>query len=141
MLSTLVTADPGHRLEHPPGCPWAVRRAAGPAGRPALEIYAADTLVDVVVLPGDWPLARRIVRGAYSATWAGQRCAAAWGILPPAGRGLLVRFSRGRIRSEVCHAEPVPVGGVFWFAQTAGQFRHVLVTHGSGQERQVIRHR
>jgi hypothetical protein len=141
MLSTLVTADPGQRLEQLPGRPWAVRRAAGPAGRPALEIYAAETLVDVLVLPGDWPLPRRIVRGAYSAAWAGQCCAAAWGILPAAGQGLLVRFSRGRIRSEVCHAELVPVGGVFWFAQAAGRFRQVLVTHGSGQERQVIRHR
>ncbi|HEY2127765.1 MAG TPA: hypothetical protein VGH77_11335 [Streptosporangiaceae bacterium] len=48
MLTTLVTADPEPSLEELPGHPWAVRRAAGPGGRPALEIYAADTFVDVL---------------------------------------------------------------------------------------------
>jgi hypothetical protein len=139
MLTTLVTADPEPSLEELPGHPWAVRRAAGPGGRPALEIYAADTFVDVLVLPSDWPLSRRIVRGAYAATWAGQRCAAAWGILPAAGQGLLVQFRRGRIRSQACAAEPVAVGGVFWFARAAGRFRHVLVSHGGGQERHGVR--
>lgn len=138
MLTTLITADPEPSLERPPGHPWALRRAAGPAGRPALEIYAADALVDVLVLPGDWPLSPRIVRGANAVTWAGQRCAAAWGILPAAGRGLLVQFRSGRIRTQACPAEPVAVGGVFWFAQAAGRFRHVLVTHGGGQERHGI---
>ena len=139
MLTSLIAAEPERGLEHLPGAPWAVRRAAGPAGRPALEIYTADVLVDVLVLPGDWPLSPQIVRGACSATWAGQRCAAAWGILPAAGRGLLVQFSQGRIRAQACPAEPVAVGGVFWFAQTAGRFRHVLVTHHGGQERHGIR--
>lgn len=139
MLTTLGTAEPEHSLEEPPGQPWAVRRAAGPDGRPALEIYAADALVDVLVLPIDWPLSPRIVRGAYAATWAGQRCAAAWGVLPSAGQALLVQFSQGRIRSQACPAEPVTIGGVFWFAQAAGRFRHVLVTHRNSQERHGIR--
>jgi len=139
MLSTLVTADPEHSLEQQPGRPWAVRRAAGPDGRPALEIYAADVLVDLLVLPGDWPSSPRIIRGAYSAAWAGRPCAAAWGILPAAGQTLLVRFSRGRIQPQACPAEPVPVGGVFWFAHAAGRFRHVLVAHRGGQQRHGIR--
>lgn len=96
-------------------------------------------LVDVLVLPGDWPLPRRIVRGACTATWAGQRCAAAWGILPAAGRGLLVQFRTGQIRARACPAEPVAVGAVFWFAHAAGHFRQVLVTHHGGQERHGIR--
>jgi len=139
MLTSLVTAEPEHSLEQLPGQPWAVRRAAGPAGRPALEIYAADLLVDVLVLPGDWPQSRRIVRGGCSATWAGQRCAAAWGVLPAAGQGLLVQFRQGRIHPEACPAEPVAVGGVFWLAHVAGRFRHVLVTHRGGRERHGIR--
>lgn len=138
MLTTLVTADPEPSLEQLPGRPWAVRRAAGPAGRPALEIYADDVLVDVLVLPGDWPSSQRIVRGAGMATWAGRRCAAAWGILPAAGRGLLVQFRTGRFRAAACPSEPVAVGGVFWLAQAPGRFRHVLVTHGGGQERHSI---
>ena len=139
MLTTLVTADPRHSVEQLPGHPWTVRRSGGPAGRPALEIYAADVLVDVLVLPSDWPLSPRIVRGGCSAIWAGQRCAAAWGILPAAGRSLLVQFGRGRIRSQASPAQPVAVGGVFWFAQAAGHFRHVLVTHRGGRERHGIR--
>jgi len=139
MLTTQVTADPETSLEDPPGRPWAVRRASGPGGRPALEIYAADALVDVLVLPREWPAVRRIVRGACAATWSGQRCAAAWGVLPAAGQGLLVQFRPGRIRSQPCPAEPVTVGGVFWFAQASGRFRQVLVTHRGGQERHGIR--
>ncbi len=111
----------------------------GRPSRPALEIYAADVLVDVLVLPSDWPLSPRIVRGGCSAVWAGQRCAAAWGVLPAAGRSLLVQFGRGRIRSQASPAQPVAVGGVFWFAQAAGHFRHVLVTHRDGRERHGIR--
>jgi hypothetical protein len=139
MLTTLVTADPEPSLEQPPGRPWAVRRAAGPQRRPALEIYAAHLLVDVLVLPSNWPLSPRIIRGACSVTWAGQRFAAAWGVLPPAGRDLLVEFSRGRIHTQACPAEPVTVGAVFWFAHTAGHFRHVVVTQRGGQERHDIR--
>jgi hypothetical protein len=147
MLTTLVTAEPssslddepGHCLEELPGRPWAVRRAAGPAGRPALEIYVADVFVDLLVLPGDWPLCPHLVRGACSATWAGQRYAAAWGILPTAGRGLLVQFRAGRVHTQACLAQPVAVGGVFWFAEVAGRFRYVLAAHTGGQERHGIR--
>jgi hypothetical protein len=138
-MLTSLAAEPAPTLEQLPGVPWAVRRASGPGGRPALEIYAADMLVDVLVLPGDWPLSPHIVRGACSANWAGQRCAAAWGVLPAAGRGLLVQFRAGRIREQAYPAEPVTVGGVFWFAHAAGQFRHVLVAHRGGQERHGIR--
>ena len=107
-MLTLVTAEPEHSLEELPGRPWAVRRAAGPAGRPALEIYVADVFVDLLVLPADWPLAPHIVRGACSATWAGQSYVAAWGILPPAGRGLLVQFRLGRIHPEAWPADLAP---------------------------------
>jgi hypothetical protein len=34
-----------------PGTPWPVRPAAGPAGRPAVEIYAAGSMLDVTVAP------------------------------------------------------------------------------------------
>ena len=50
-----------------------------------------------------------------------------------------MQFSRGRIRSQACPAQPVPVGGVFWFAHAPGRFRQVLVTHRSGRERHGIR--
>ena len=125
-MLTLVTAEPEHSLEELPG------RRGRCAGRrrlacPPWRSTRPDVFVDLLVLPGDWPLAPHIVRGACSATWAGQCYAAAWGILPAAGRGLLVQFRHGRIRPQACPAEPVAVGGVFWFAHAAGRFRHVLV--------------
>ena len=43
-----------------PGTPWSIRPAAGPAGRPAVEIYAAGSMLDVMVAPA---LAARILRG------------------------------------------------------------------------------
>ena len=48
-----------------PGTPWSVRPAAGPAGRPAAEIYAAGCLVDVMVAPAPGPArpARRLLAG------------------------------------------------------------------------------
>jgi hypothetical protein len=42
-----------------PGTPWSFRDAAGPAGRPAAEIYAGGCLVDVMVAPA---LAPRVLR-------------------------------------------------------------------------------
>ena len=120
-MLTLVTAEPEHSLEELPGRPWAVRRAAGPAGRPALEIYVADVFVDLLVLPGDWPLAPHIVRGACSATWAGQSYVAAWGVLPAAGRGRCCSSAgagstrrparRSRSRWAACSGSPTRPGG------------------------------
>lgn len=33
----------------PPGAPWSVRLARGAGGRAALEVYAGESVVDVVV--------------------------------------------------------------------------------------------
>ncbi len=108
-----------------PGLPWWIRPAAGPAGRPAVEIYAAGRIVDVLVAPA---LAVRVLRGACSVTQAGQRWALAWGYLPP-GAGLSVVFSRGLALGRAGPARISMIAGWFWVAPAEGRFRSVTVHH------------
>ncbi len=77
-LTSALAAAPDRDPVGLPGTPWSFRAAAGPAGRPAAEIYAGGRLVDVMVAPA---LAPRVLRGACTLAWAGQRCAVAWGLL------------------------------------------------------------
>ena len=79
-------------------------------------------------------LAPRVLRGACSLTWAGQRCAMAWGFLP-AGPGLSVWFTRGRARSRRAAAEVTVIAGSFWMATARGRFREVTVQHDGGPDR------
>jgi hypothetical protein len=115
-------ADPGQ-----PGPPWRVRAAAGPAGRPAIEIHAAGRIVDVLVAPA---LAAPVLRGACSVTQAGQRQALAWGYLPP-GAGLSVVFSRGLAAGPACAARISLIAGWFWVAPAEGRFRRVTVHYAA----------
>ena len=118
-----------------PGTPWSVRPAAGPAGRPAAEIYAGGCLVDVMVAPTLDPL---VLRGACSLTWAGQPCAVAWGLLP-ARPGFSVWFTRGRARCRRSAAKVTVITGSFWIAPAEGRFREVMVEHGGGRDRCRVR--
>ena len=118
-----------------PGTPWSARPAAGPAGRPAAEIYAAGCLVDVMVAPARTP---RVLRGACSLAWAAQPCAVAWGFLP-ARPGFSVWFTRGRSRSRSCAAQVTVIAGSFWIAPAGGRFREASVEHGGGRERCRVR--
>ena len=123
-----------------PGTPWSVRPAAGPAGRTAVEIYAAGSMLDVMVAPTRAPrvLSPRVLRGACSLAWAGHPCAVAWGFLP-ARPGLSVWFARGPARSR-CFAAPVSViAGTFWVAPAEGRFRAVTAEHGGGRDRCRVR--
>ncbi len=118
-----------------PGTPWSIRPAAGPAGRPAVEIYAAGSMLDVMVAQA---LAARVLRGACSLAWSGQPCAVAWGFLP-ARPGFSVWFTRGPARSR-CFAAPVSViAGSFWVAPAEGRFRAVTVEHCGGRDRRRVR--
>jgi hypothetical protein len=118
-----------------PGTPWSIRPAAGPGGRPAVEIYAAGSMLDVMVAPA---LAPRVLRGACSLAWAGHRCAVAWGFLP-ACPGLSMWFTRGAAHAR-CFAAPVSViAGSFWVAPAQGRFRAVTVEHGGGRDRCRVR--
>ena len=135
-MVSYATGSGAPDLEHLPGTPWSVRPAAGSGGRPALEIYHAGTLVDVMVAQS---LALRILRGARSAVWAGQRCAVAWGCLPADGTRLSVAFTRGRLRPRVLAVEVESIAGSFWIALAEGRYSTVTVTYCGARDQHAMR--
>jgi hypothetical protein len=105
--------------------PWSVRVSRQTAARPAVEIYAAETLLDVVVAT---PLSAGVLRGAARTVAGGQHHAIAWGRLIGSAAGITVRFSR-RGLGEGGHAEVMPVNDWFWVATAEGRFAAVTVTY------------
>jgi hypothetical protein len=112
-----------------------VRISRQTAARPAVEIYAADTLLDVVVAT---PLSAGVLCGAGRAVAAGQHHAIAWGRLIGSAAGITVRFSRRGPGGGGHAAEVMPVSDWFWVATTEGRFAAVTVTYlGISQRRRI----
>jgi hypothetical protein len=109
----------------------------GPDSRPALEVYAAGSLIDIMVASSR---ASRLLRGACAVVAAGEAHTIAWGCLP-AARGELpsVEFLRGRIPRRAQLEEAESVAGWFWFADTDRRFSQVVVTSQRGRESCRIR--
>jgi hypothetical protein len=119
------------------GTPWSMRLASGSGGRPALELYAAGSLIDVVV---ESSLTSQLLRGACMTVVARQVRVIAWGCLPTA-RGELpsVEFIRGRVRRQAQREGASSVADWFWFADTNGRFSQVVVTSQGKRESCRIR--
>ncbi|MFJ5232164.1 hypothetical protein ACIQBJ_19980 [Kitasatospora sp. NPDC088391] len=110
-----------------------------PGRRPAMEVYAYDELLDVVV---DSPLGGARSRGARHrrADRPGEApVSCAWGRLPPCAAPGSVCFLAGGLRRRSVRADAVRVAGRFWFASVAGEFRRAQVRsecrcagHGAG---------
>ena len=115
-----------------PGTPWSLRLAGSSGGRPALEVYAAGSLIDVMVAS---PRASQLLHGACRAAVGKQARAIAWGCLSTA-RGELpsVEFIHGRIRRRAQPALAESVVGWFWFADADGRFSQVAVTSRETRE-------
>jgi len=131
--------------------PWLVRTSGGTTGWPAMEIYAADNLLDVVVAT---KLDAGILRGARRAAWDGLPGAIAWGRLPADGTSIAVHFSQHRFRrwpgsraqrtvrdrhpGGICSAQVIVVGERFWVATADGRFDSVAVAHHGTRARRRI---
>jgi len=114
-----------------------MRLASGSGGRPALEVHAAGSLIDVMVASSR---ASQLLRGACRAVVTRQARTIAWGCLPTArGERPSVEFIRGRIRHRAQPVEAESVAGWFWFAQADGRFSQVVVTGHEGRESCRIR--
>jgi hypothetical protein len=101
-----------------PGTPWSMRLAGGSGGCPALEVYAAGSLIDVTVASRR---ASHLLRGACMMAVARHTCVITWGCLPAARSELpSVEFIRGRIRRRAQPAEAEWIAGWFWFADAGG---------------------
>ena len=122
---------------HLPGTPWSMRLANGSGGRPALEIHAGGSLIDVMVASSR---ASQLLRGACTMVVARHPRAVAWGCLPTARSELLsVEFIRGRIRRRAQLEEAESVAGWFWFADADGRFSQVVATSQESRESCRIR--
>jgi hypothetical protein len=117
-----------------PGTPWSLRLTSNSSGRPALEVYAAGSLIDVMVSSSS-SRASQLLHGACTAAVGRQAHSIAWGCLPTAGAELpFVEFTRGRIHRQ---AQPAAAEGVvawFWFAEADGRFSQVEVTSQGERE-------
>ncbi len=83
--------------------PWSYRIAGASSWWPAVEVYEADSLLDVVA---STRIAAQLLRGARMARSADGGRAFAWGRLPLSGDVMSVEFSRGRVRKSR-HSAPV----------------------------------
>lgn len=114
-----------------------MRLVAGSGGCPALEIYAAGSLIDVTVAS---PRAGQVLHGACMMTVARDPRVIAWGCLPAAQAELPpVEFIRGRIHRRAQPAEAERVALWFWFADAGGRFSQVAITSHEGRESCRIR--
>jgi len=111
---------------HLAGTPWSLRLANGSGGRPALEVYAAGSLIDVMVPSSR---ASQLLHGACRAVVGRQPRAMAWGCLPtPRGELPHVEFIHGRIRRRAQPVAAESVVGWFWLAEVEGRFSQVTAT-------------
>jgi len=122
---------------HLPGTPWSMRLADGSGGRPALEIHAGGSLIDVMVASSP---ASQLLYGACTMTVARHPHAIAWGCLPTArSESPSVEFIRGRICRRAQPAEAESVAGWFWFADADGRFSQVTAASQESRESCRIR--
>jgi hypothetical protein len=150
--------QPGAAAPAPlPGTPWAVRPAAGPGARAALEIHEAGAVLDVMV---DTPVASRVLRGARRARQGRSRQsrqgrsrqgrsrrggrgrphqAIAWGRLARGDAAVTVTFARGRLRPRVASADFAFLTAWCWIAVAEGSYDRVTVSYAGRRERLVLR--
>jgi hypothetical protein len=115
------------------GTPWSVRRVRGSGMTPALEIYEAGRLADIVVATS---VTSQILRGARRARSGTQVLVLAWGRLAADGHPVSVAFAGRRPRhAGAARPEVIEVAGLAWFAATAGRFSVVSARHRGGCER------
>ncbi|HEY2312094.1 MAG TPA: hypothetical protein VGH96_00665 [Streptosporangiaceae bacterium] len=112
----------------PPGPPWSFRLAGARSVRPAVELYEADALLDVV---SSTPVAPQLVRGARATAGASCQRVIAWGRLPAAGGGLAVEFRGGTIRRRAAPAAVIKITDWCWIAVADGRFDRVVVSSGA----------
>ncbi len=119
-----------------PGRPWAVRLAGGHSACPALEIYSAGVLLDVVTSTRlDVPL----LRGARTAHGEAGPCALSWGRLPISGASPQVEFSGRRLRPTRQPGTVLRVASWCWLAVADGRFDRVAVWSADRCVRTAIR--
>lgn len=109
-----------------PWWPWSYRVAGARSSWPAVEVYEAGSLLDVV---SSTRLVADVVRGARSVRIAGRQRVFAWGRLPLTTGVPVVELSRGRLRASRQLALAVSVTSWCWLACAEGRYDAVTVSH------------
>jgi hypothetical protein len=107
-----------------PGRPWAVRLAGRDSAFPALEVYQAGVLLDVV---SSTQLLAPLLRGARASDGRAGPCALAWGRLPATGGSPAVEFTLGRRRQSGEPGTVLKVTSWCWLAVADGRFDRLAV--------------
>jgi hypothetical protein len=128
MLSAVPECRPARPVSAGPGAreplwPWSCRIAGASSRWPAVEVYEADQLLDVV---SSARLVAQVLRGARVASSTEDRVIA-WGRLPLTGGTPAVEFSRGWFRKSRLDAPLVVFTSWCWLAVADGQFDAVTV--------------
>ena len=123
------------QLAGPLGDPWSIRLAGASSACPAIELYEASELVDVISAT---TIARPLLRGARTATGGGGRRAIAWGRVPATGILPSVGFARRPWRGPWTPATVVLPVGWCWLAVADGGFTVALLRTAAGPVRRRL---
>jgi hypothetical protein len=118
---------PDGMLAGGPWAPWSVRLAGPASACPALELYEAGDLLDVISATS---VARRLLRGARSVVTETGPLAIAWGRLPATGIRPEAWFCPRRRDGGPQAAAIFWPAGWCWIAVGDGQFKTVTVRAG-----------
>ena len=113
--------------------PWSYRVAGAMSACPALELYEAGSLLDVVTATR---LTAQVLRGARAVrSLDGGGRVLAWGRLPLRGGLPVVEFSHGIFRGARLATPPVPVTSWCWLAVGDALYDRVTVQHDGASAR------
>ena len=112
-----------------PGWPWAVRLAGEHSAWPAVEVYQAAALLDVV---SSTRLAPALLRGARAAEGGAGPCVLAWGRMPETGASPEAEFTLGLRRPYSQPGIVLRPTSWCWLAVADGRFDRVAVRSADG---------
>jgi hypothetical protein len=112
-----------------PGCPWTFRLAGPRSACPALELYEAGNLIDVV---SSTRIAASHLRGARAAAGESGERVLAWGRIPDTGNCPQVRFIERGWRRGSRAATAAQVTTWCWIAVADGSFGAVTARTPAG---------
>jgi hypothetical protein len=112
-----------------PARPWAVRVAGSRSAWPAVEIYQAGALLDVV---SSTRLAPTLLRGARAGAGGAGPCVLAWGRMPVTGASPQVEFILGRRWRYSQPGTALRLTSWCWLAVADGRFDRVAVQSADG---------
>jgi hypothetical protein len=129
------TSRPDSMLACLLGDPWSVRLAGAGSACPALELYEAGEILDVISATN---VVRPLLRGARATASAAGPRAIAWGRLPASGIRPLVSFGPRRRREDPLAATVFQPAAWCWVAVGDGRFDSVTVQAGEHSRRRRL---